>query len=203
MERALALAPRVGITRVANITGLDSIGLPVVAVYRPNARSIVVSQGKGLDLMAAKASGLMEAIEGHHAENVRLPLRLASRAELLRQGSRVVDTDRLARISVGTFHDHRRILWCEARDLLSDSSCWLPYEMVHTDFTLPLPTGTGCFTMSSNGLASGNHLLEATSHGLCEVVERDAMALWEMRGGSASSAGLFGRTECQDRAPFE
>ena len=34
---------------------------------------------------------------------------------------------------------------------------------------------------SSTGLASGNHLLEATTHGLCEVIERDAEALWVQR----------------------
>jgi ribosomal protein S12 methylthiotransferase accessory factor len=32
--------------------------------------------------------------------------------------------------------------------------------------------------MSSNGLASGNHIIEAISHGICEIVERDANALW-------------------------
>ena len=52
---------------------------------------------------------------------------------------------------------------------------------MHTDFTLPLPSGSGSFFMSSNGLASGNHLLEAISHGLCEVVERDATTLWHLR----------------------
>jgi len=49
---------------------------------------------------------------------------------------------------------------------------------VHSDYTLPFPTGSGTFLMSSNGIASGNHLLEAMSHGICEVVERDATALW-------------------------
>ena len=34
------------------------------------------------------------------------------------------------------------------------------------------------FLRGTNGLASGNHLLEALSAGICEVVERDAMALW-------------------------
>ena len=46
--------------------------------------------------------------------------------------------------------------------------------MVHTHYTLPLPSGSGCFPASSNGLASGNHILEAINHGICEVVERDA-----------------------------
>ena len=48
-----------GITRVANLTGLDRIGVPVVMVCRPNARSSAVFHGKGIDLAAAKASGLM------------------------------------------------------------------------------------------------------------------------------------------------
>lgn len=37
------------------------------------------------------------------------------------------------------------------------------------------------FPITSNGLASGNHLLEATSHAVCEVVERDARTLWGLR----------------------
>jgi len=52
-----------GITRVANVTGLDHVGIPVVMVCRPNSWSLAVSQGEGLDLAAAEASGLMEAIE--------------------------------------------------------------------------------------------------------------------------------------------
>jgi ribosomal protein S12 methylthiotransferase accessory factor len=51
--------------------------------------------------------------------------------------------------------------------------------VVHTNYTLPLPTGSGCFPASSNGLASGNHLLEAINHGICEVIERDAVAVWD------------------------
>src|SRR4051812_28921774 len=39
---------RLGITRVADITGLDRIGIPVFQGIRPLSRAIVVSQGKGL-----------------------------------------------------------------------------------------------------------------------------------------------------------
>jgi ribosomal protein S12 methylthiotransferase accessory factor len=42
--------------------------------------------------------------------------------------------------------------------------------------------------MSSNGLASGNHVLEAICHGLGEVIERDALALWASRGGARYQA---------------
>ena len=49
-----------GVTRVADITGLDHVGIPVALACRPNSRSLSVSQGKGLTLDAAKASALME-----------------------------------------------------------------------------------------------------------------------------------------------
>ncbi len=47
VERVLARRAVYGITRVADVTGLDHVGVPVVAVYRPNARSLVTAQGKG------------------------------------------------------------------------------------------------------------------------------------------------------------
>ena len=37
----------------------------------------------------------------------------------------------------------------------------------------------GCFLANGTGLAAGQPLLEAVSHALCEVVERDAFALWK------------------------
>src|SRR6202020_1763686 len=75
LARVRPLRPVMGITRIANITGLDCIGIPVTMVCRPNARSLAVSQGKGLDLTAAKVSGVMESIEGYHAEHITLPLK--------------------------------------------------------------------------------------------------------------------------------
>ena len=60
IERLRPMLKAMGITRIANITGLDRIGIPVVMVCRPNSRSVSVSQGKGLTLDAAKASGLMD-----------------------------------------------------------------------------------------------------------------------------------------------
>src|SRR5574342_31348 len=82
LARVRPLMPAMGITRIANITGLDCLDIPVVMVCRPNARSIAVSQGKGLTLDAAKASGLMEAVETFHAESITRPLILGTAREL-------------------------------------------------------------------------------------------------------------------------
>ena len=77
LKSTTPLLPVAGVTRIANVTGLDRIGIPVVMVVRPNARSVSVSQGKGITLAAAKASGVMESIEGHVAETVELETKRA------------------------------------------------------------------------------------------------------------------------------
>ena len=40
IARVRHLMPVMGVTRIANITGLDCIGIPVVVVTRPNSRSL-------------------------------------------------------------------------------------------------------------------------------------------------------------------
>jgi YcaO-like protein with predicted kinase domain len=178
IARAQPHLARMGITRIANVTGLDRIGVPVVMVCRPNSRSLAVSQGKGLTLEAAKASGVMEAIELYHAERIELPLKLGSARDLAAR-HHLVDLHALPRRADSRFHRDLPILWIEGRDLLTGAPTLLPYEMVHTNYTLPFPTGSGCFIDHTNGLASGNDIIEAINHGICEVVERDSTSLWD------------------------
>ena len=199
LRRGLRVAPVMGITRIANVTGLDSVGIPVVMVCRPNSRSLAVSQGKGVDLTAAKASGLMESIETYHAETITFPLRLCSYEEI-RYTHRTVDVRQLPAISTSAFSPNSRILWCEGQDLMNEESVWVPYELVHTDFTWPQPAGSGCFASTSNGLASGNHVLEAISHAICEVVERDATTLWRIRDPAARDSSRVDLATVDDPA---
>ena len=180
VERVRPFMASMGITRIADVTGLDSIGIPVVMVIRPNSRSIAVSQGKGLDLWAAKASGLMESIEGYHAEFMTtLPLKYDTYNALSRT-HRLTEVTDMAREDPSLYHHDRPLLWIEGFDLLADEPAWVPYELVHTIYTVDKTLCPGNFAASSNGLASGNHLLEAISHAICEVVERDATTLWSL-----------------------
>ena len=187
LARVKPFMSEMGITRIANVTGLDRIGIPVVMVCRPNSRSIAVSQGKGCTLDAAKASGLMESIESWHAERIELPLRLGS-IEDFSQRNRPVNVERLPAMRGSVFRRNLPILWVEGVDLMDQGKTWLPYELVHTYYTRPAPAGSGCFSQSSNGLASGNHALEAISHAICEIIERDASSLWHQRGRTGRDA---------------
>lgn len=191
-----------GITRVANVTGLDRIGVPVVMVCRPNSRSVAVSQGKGLTLNAARASGIMEAIELHRAENIASSLSLGSERELVRSGA-LIATERLPKRRHSRFTPCLPILWIEGLELISGGRIWLPYECVSMNATLPFPSGSGCFLATSNGLASGNCPMEAVSHAICEIVERDSTALWRASGGENSTERLVDLSTVDDQACLE
>ena len=176
LARIQPIAHQFGITRVANVTGLDRVGIPVALAIRPNARALAVSQGKGRTIEAAKASALMESIEIWHAERVALPLRYGTVADL--GGQETVALANLPPVSRHRRSPGDRHLWAPAEDLVSGRPKLVPFEMIHADYTQPGVPGAGGFPCSTNGLASGNTRLEAVCHAICEVVERDALSVW-------------------------
>ena len=195
LARVRPSAARMGITRLGFITGLDHIGIPVAIAVRPNSRSVSVSQGKGLDPDQAMASALMEAAEGFHAEEIGQS-RLAAYRELA-AACAVVDPATLC-ATAKPFDPDARIRWIEGCDLLRREPCWVPAEIVHTDSTMPLD---GWFLPGTNGLASGSRLVEAIVSAVCELVERDAVALWHARGmreraGCALDIGSIDDPDC-------
>ena len=178
LQRIRPLLPVFGITRIAELTRLDRVGLPVVQCIRPNARSLSVSQGKGLDLISAKVSALMESIETYHAETIELPLRFAAYEDLCYR-EKLARVEEMVQEGAG-FDPLQRTMWIEVTDVLNEQSLFAPFEAFHADFTLPALPGSGMFACSTNGLASGNSYQEALLHALCEIVERDAETLWNL-----------------------
>lgn len=169
----------VGLTRIADVTGLDTIGIPVCVAVRPNSRSLSVAQGKGLTLEQARVSAAMESIETHHAEFAALPTRTGSYREL--SGTTAVcDPATLNLHPLSIYHADLPLKWVSGVELNGRSEILTPFDLVHCSY-LRGSNRRPVFSMSSNGLASGNHTLEAISHGICEVVERDASFFWEWR----------------------
>lgn len=168
-----------GITRLANVTGLDTIGIPTVLSIRPNAKHLSVSQGKGISYELAEASAVMEAIETYHIENPPEPILKGSYADLSKMHN-VVDPQIFnpGFFSLEEIHN-KEIAWIEAIDLVSNKNCYLPYALISLNSSI-LRIAHGQFAVSSNGLASGNCLEEAICHGLYEVIERDSLFRWGM-----------------------
>jgi ribosomal protein S12 methylthiotransferase accessory factor len=167
---------RAGITRVADLTGLDRVGVTTATAIRPNGRSLSNSAGKGFTKMAAIVSAAMEALELHHAEFPRLDYTVATHDELYAAGP-VFEVDRMALSRSSLFKRDRPEAWVRGWDLLNGCETHLPWvsvTMVHRP--KPQPSMEMAMPMTSNGLASGNHILEATCAALYEVIERDAVA---------------------------
>jgi YcaO-like protein with predicted kinase domain len=161
VRRYEPVAPVIGLTRLANITGLDVIGIPVWVGIRPNSRGLSTSQGKGLTDAAAKASALMESVENWHAENIDRPVR-ADSYEGLRRTMPVVDLDGLSYYEDAPPRPDLPMPWIEGYDLLRNETCWVPLECVSTNYVVSARlTSANSFVQSSNGLSSGNRLLEA------------------------------------------
>jgi ribosomal protein S12 methylthiotransferase accessory factor len=167
---------RLGITRVASQTGLDRIGIPVWCAFVPNARAIVIAQGKGLDDDAARVSAVMEAVERSVATEPACSRRIATATGLKDGGERLHRLDILVARGKLPLGPLEPVSWAEAEDLLTGGRIWLPFEAVDFDRTSPSPR----FWQSSDGLASGNTRNEALLHGLLERIERDALALWSV-----------------------
>lgn len=174
-----SLMPKLGITRIANVTGLDRIGIPVISVCRPNSRSLAVYQGKGATVTAAKVSGLMESIERYHAEFIPPPTQFASYAAM-REAAPVVESDELAVRNERHFREDMKRGWVQGLDVLNKSAIWVPHEIVHFA-TAEHFSPDHYFASASTGLAAGNTLSEAILHGICEIIERDGSTLWRLR----------------------
>jgi ribosomal protein S12 methylthiotransferase accessory factor len=175
-SRIAPLFERMGITRVADVTRLDHVGIPVFQSIRPASRNLSVSQGKGLTPAAARVSAAMESVEMWHAEDLdRVPQTTSSLQEM-RYANPVPHEKLRWMFGARPLWSHP-IRWVEAKSLSEDRSGWLPRDMMELDFTASEVFQPQMFVRNSNGLASGNDIHEAILHGLCEVVERHAWSL--------------------------
>lgn len=165
-----------GVTRLADLTDLDFLGLPVMAAIRPSSKSLSLASGKGENLAVAITSAIMEAYEHAAAERAQPPLRMANAQEARSNqdfaAPNSLPADRRAPVRMRD----SPIKWVQFERLSGDDPLWLPYDMVHLRLTCQEMTKNDGFLVSTNGLAAAGTFKNAILHGLCEVIERDAIA---------------------------
>ncbi|QLL63811.1 hypothetical protein FKV68_13815 [Sinorhizobium mexicanum] len=174
LRRILPLCRQARITRVADLTGLDRIGLPVVQAVRPAALSEVTSLGRGLVMVEAAVGAIMESLERFFAESIPgTRVFLATADELgLTEGL----FDNLLVPAGGANWRKKEIPWVAGADVSSGAAQPVPFELVHTCYTEPPPARDGLFTRTTTGLACHTSAHGAFLHGLFECIERDAIA---------------------------
>ena len=172
-----------GITRIADITDLDRIGLPIYTAIRPTAEdgAISIYGGKGISKDHAKASAMMEGFERYSAEKQDDDeVIVANIDEISKKG------DYINPVSLNLPKDFKKenleslqLEWTLAKDIISGKDFYIPtnaifHPYIHDNQVQSL------FKSNTNGLASGNILEEAILHGMLEVIERDAWSIFEL-----------------------
>ncbi|MFE2296514.1 YcaO-like family protein [Streptomyces sp. NPDC059452] len=178
-ERVSPHILRAGVTRVADITHLDRIGLPVYNAISPRSNDIIsVYNGKGFRSIDAKVSAVMEAVERFAAWLPVRPDYVATYNELVASGHPVMHPSEYNLEVAGDYRDANPISWVWCWDLLNEERVLVPQDgAVYQPRLHEQP----CYKITTtNGLASGNSLEEAICHALSELVERDSMTIAEV-----------------------
>jgi ribosomal protein S12 methylthiotransferase accessory factor len=173
------LAPRLhraGVTRLADVTRLDRLGIPVFQAVRPTSRNLCLSQGKALTPAGAKVSAAMEAVELWHAESLdHLPREVTTLRAM--ETANPIPQEAFPWRPDSRRFDNAPLPWVRADSLLGGPPGWLLTALLEINFDLPHRLQPTMFHVTSNGLASGNCLEEAQGHALCEVIERHGLYL--------------------------
>ncbi len=199
VERVKSSFERLGITRIADQTGLDKIGIPCFASFRPNAMRLASNQGKGLTKEAARASAVMEAVEFAVAEQPDVTSIMATAGELERQGKHLVDIKFLLPIGQDIEQD-KNIHWIAGYDIIHRHETLIPLDALSLNAD---SNQIAQICKGTNGLASGNIRDEAVFHGLCELIERDANTLWTLKNKKEQRQTAIDPATWKDREVIE
>lgn len=178
LPAAEAAAKWAGVTRLAELTHLDRLGLPVWQAVRPMSRALSVHQGKGANDGEARLGALLEALESHCAESFEQEAPFCA-FNALPERSRAPFLDDFAAHRQRSPQADEGVRWVEAEDLLRGGSLFIPWDIVSLDLTRCVPSP---FDRASNGVAAGATRDEAIVAALHEFIERDAVTEWKAGG---------------------
>lgn len=171
---------RAGVTRIAEITHLDRLGIPVYSAIRPGAAegSVSIYAGKGATKSQAKASAMMEAFERYSAE-INVEDAQMFETGLYGEMEGAINPETLILPQQSYKADTTRLDWIKTVDVTDDEEYLAPVNAIYHPY---IPRGGAVlFKSNTNGLASGNRIEEAVYHGITEVVERDAWSIFEAK----------------------
>ena len=186
IKTILPVSSNIGITRLADITNMDILGIPNFSAVLPGTEDYIwVYSGKGPTRMDAKASALMESIErysslpsGNRKKMIQGSYKEASKVSKILHPSNVVEP------MILEYDDEMIMDFLSGYDLVNNDRILIPAPLALFRYS-PKPPAINPFAYHhTNGLASGNVLEEAICHSLCELIERDATSLAELNASA-------------------
>ncbi|MBR4447524.1 YcaO-related McrA-glycine thioamidation protein [Methanobrevibacter sp.] len=172
-----------GITRIADITDLDRIGLPIYTAIRPTAEDGAVSiyGGKGITKDHARASAMMEGFERYSAERHDSDETTIATLEEISALGKYINPEslNLPKDFKKENLNSMKLEWSLTKDIITDNDYYVPTNAIYHPY-IHSDDSESLFKSNTNGLASGNILEEAILHGIFEVIERDAWSIFEL-----------------------
>lgn len=176
---------KIGVTRIADITNLDRLGIPIFSAIRPSAAkgAISIYSGKGSTEQRARISAIMESFERCLAERPGMNLNIKggiSAPALVDSYTRATGSctvlDPTTLLLPQPYLPQSLLEWVGAYDLMNKEEVFVSSNSVYHPYDAPGQCQK-LFLSNTNGLASGNVIEEAILHGLLEVIERDAISI--------------------------
>ena len=181
-----ALAKKIGVTRLADITDMDILRIPNYSAILPGTEDYIwVYSGKGPTKTHAKVSALMESIERYSSLPSGAPRNFIQGSyDQLSSTSRVLHPEEIVE-PLGFHYRNDMIMdFLPGVDLFTGQQIMVPAALALFRYSPKAPAVNPFAFHHTNGLASGNVEEEAICHSLCEVIERDAMSLAELRASA-------------------
>jgi thioglycine synthase len=186
LNNVMPISKKIGVTRLADITDMDVLRIPNYSAVVPGTEDYIwVYSGKGPTKRHAMASALMESIERYSSlPSGWLGRFVRSSYSELSKTHKVLHPDKIVEPMRFVYHTNMMMDWLPGHDLVSGEEIMVPASIALFRYTPPPPAINPFSYFHTNGLASGNVMEEAVCHALCEVIERDAMSLADLRASA-------------------
>jgi ribosomal protein S12 methylthiotransferase accessory factor len=186
LEQVIPICQKIGVTRVADITHMDVLSVPNYSAVLPGTEDYIwVYSGKGPTKAHAKASALMESIERYCSLPSGGPKNFIQETYCqLSKRYRVLHPHEIIEPLRFGYSDDMFMDYLPGYDLFTQEQIMVPAALALFRYS-PTPPSVNPFAFHhTNGLASGNVQEEAICHSLCEVIERDATSLADLRASA-------------------
>jgi ribosomal protein S12 methylthiotransferase accessory factor YcaO len=186
LKRISSISQKIGVTRLADITNMDILGIPNYSAVLPGTEDYIwVYSGKGPTKAHARASALMESIERYSSLPSGGPKNFIQGSyDQLSKSFNVLHPDEIVEPLRFLYNNEMSMDFLRGFDLFTEEQILVPASVALFRYS-PVPPFVDPFAFHhTNGLASGNVMEEAVCHSLCEVIERDSTSLAELRASA-------------------
>ena len=180
------ISRKIGLTRIADITYMDKLYIPNYSCVLPGTEDYIwVYSGKGPTKQHAKVSAIMESIERYSALPTNYSRKfITGTFNQLKHSYNLLHPDEVVEPLTFDFQNDMLMDYVEGYDIINKENILVPAALALFRYT-PNPPSLNPFAFHhTNGLASGNVVEEAVCHALCEVIERDAISLAQLRASA-------------------